>query len=324
MVNRNLFEKSTAKYLLIIIFSLVVNTTFSQNQPLSNAINVDFCKNAVLNFKHGNDAFKSWMIQSARSIGLNDIEEINRGVENIIDNDKLRDAFLLHIVMIGGSKDFIANQFYSIGMKLENAKIIAEYAIFKYNEKANSIIEDEETVVNQTNEISNHILLKSLYPEGTFENDSIIIRKISAVDINGGDNIDVTLKTGIVKKFKFENEISDGRNGTNLVNQMAVVISSIVPQLNPDKKHLPQYDVLILQESSDGNWKSRNSRRIDLYDTSTTNSDRFDCVQMVLIDDKYFLIFESNFENKRTLKYVDIKTFNVEKIKTYTKTIIKN
>ena len=75
MVNRNLFEKSTAKYLLIIIFSLVVNTTFSQNQPLSNAINVDFCKNAVLNFKHGNDAFKSWMIQSARSIGLNDIEE---------------------------------------------------------------------------------------------------------------------------------------------------------------------------------------------------------------------------------------------------------
>ena len=45
---------------------------------------------------------------------------------------------------------------------------------------------------------------------------------------------------------------------------------------------------------------------------------------MVLIDDKYFLIFESNFENKRTLKYVDIKTFNVEKIKTYTKTIIKN
>lgn len=264
------------------------------------------------------------MIQSARSTGLNNIEEINRGVENIINNDKLRDAFLVHIVMIGGSKDFIVNQFYSIGMKLENAKIIAEYAIYKYNEKANSIIEDEETVINQTNEISNHILLKSLYPEGTFENDSVIIRKISAIDIDGGENIDVTLRTKIDKMYKFENEISNGGLENILVNQMAVIISSIVPQLNPDKKHVPQYDVLILEESTNGSWRSRNSRIIRLNDSSTTNSDRFDCIKMVLIDDKYFLIFESNSENKRTLKYVDIKTFNVEKIKTYNKTIIKN
>ena len=161
MVNRNLFEKSIAKYLLIIMFILVVNPTFSQNQRLSNAINTDFCKNAVLNFQQGNDAFKAWMIQSARSIGLNDIEEINRGVENLISNDKLRDAFLEHIVMIGGSKDFVINQFYGIGMKLENAKSIAEYAISKYHEKANMIIESEETFIDQTNEISNHILKSS-------------------------------------------------------------------------------------------------------------------------------------------------------------------
>lgn len=71
--------------------------TYAQQKPLPQKVRTDFCRNAYINYKYGSDAFKSWMIQSARNIGLNSLVDIQTTIENVCSNEELQDEFFKNI-----------------------------------------------------------------------------------------------------------------------------------------------------------------------------------------------------------------------------------
>lgn len=129
---------------IIFALSFLISTTlcFTQNQELPQQVRNEFCKTAILNYQYGTDAFKAWMLQSARSIGLNNIADIDIAIENISKHKDLQEEFFKSVFRIGGSSDFIYMQFIGIGMTEKNAKILCDYVIDKYsfkNKKAENI-----------------------------------------------------------------------------------------------------------------------------------------------------------------------------------------
>lgn len=121
------------KKYIVLFFVIATNLCFGQELP--KQVRTDFCNQAVLNYKYGTDAFKVWMMQSARSIGLNNIADIETAIENIYIHKDLQEEFFKNTLRIGGSSDFIFMQFHSIGMTAKNAKILSDYVIDKYSYK---------------------------------------------------------------------------------------------------------------------------------------------------------------------------------------------
>lgn len=113
-------------------------------QTLSTNVRQDFCKNAVLNYEYGTNMFRAWMIQSARSIGINEPYEINQAVRNIIKNQKLQEEFFKIVNRFGGDKNFKVQQFTSIGMTYQHSVILVDYINVKYNSNVVSGNENNE------------------------------------------------------------------------------------------------------------------------------------------------------------------------------------
>lgn len=131
---------------LLLTFQL---STLGNSQALSNSVRQDFCRNAVLNYEYGTNMFRTWMIQSARSIGVNDPYEINIAVLNIAKNQKLQEEFFKNINRLGGDKSFRIQQFTSIGMTFQHSVILVDYIYLKYNSQTISNIKNEVDIKSQ-------------------------------------------------------------------------------------------------------------------------------------------------------------------------------
>jgi hypothetical protein len=131
------------KVFLVATLLILVQSVYGQNKQLPQAVRKDFCKTASYNYKYGTDAFKVWMMTSARNIGYNSLIDIEIAIENICENKKLQDAFFQNVLNIGGGRDFVFMQFHSIGMSATNANILTNYLLDNRN---NLRTEPKETI----------------------------------------------------------------------------------------------------------------------------------------------------------------------------------
>lgn len=132
----------------LILLLLCLQSSITINaQNLSKDVRQDFCKNAVLNYEYGTNMFKAWMNQSARAIGIQTPYEIEEAVQNIATNQKLQEEFFKNVNRLGGNKDFKIQQFTSIGMTVQHAKLLVDYIYLKYSvvttSKVQKDVEDE-------------------------------------------------------------------------------------------------------------------------------------------------------------------------------------
>lgn len=124
---------------LLLFFVLYSILCQAQKQELPQIVRDDFCTNAKINFEYGSDAFKAWMFQTARSIGLKSIVDIEVAVESINERKDLQEEFFKNTFRIGGSRDFLFMQFRSIGMNAKNSEVLTDYIINKYSKVKNEV-----------------------------------------------------------------------------------------------------------------------------------------------------------------------------------------
>ncbi|WP_313578221.1 hypothetical protein [Chishuiella sp.] len=145
----------TKLILLLIIFSFKC-----YSQTISKQIRNDFCKNALFQYKYGNDTFKAVMNMAVRNIGANTLEELVGSAENICYNTKLQNEFFKIVYSFGGNRDMIFMQFHSIGMKAENASKLTDYLEEKFNQTNKKDITKEKVIVEKETEISKSYNIK--------------------------------------------------------------------------------------------------------------------------------------------------------------------
>ncbi len=126
------------------LFVLFIFTNLCQAQKLSTEVRKDFCQNALLNYWYGSDTFKYVMVQSARSIGATNNQEIEIKIENICNDIPLQEEFFRLVNSIGGNDDYKFTQFHSLGMTAKNAKELTDYVIEKYSVR-NTNIDDKKS-----------------------------------------------------------------------------------------------------------------------------------------------------------------------------------
>lgn len=178
--------------LMFLAIILTVQSAYGQFKQLPQKIREDFCTNAYFNYKYGSDAFKAYMTISARNIGLNSIIDIEIAVEKICENSKLQDEFFQNVLRIGGGRDFIFQQFHSIGMTAVNAKTLTDYLIDNENSRQqtysqNEIAKTKKTDVNQkvvkNNEITGYPI--EIYnPQPLSDNPTLDILKWNVQEID--------------------------------------------------------------------------------------------------------------------------------------------
>ncbi|MCX2679430.1 hypothetical protein OOZ15_05695 [Galbibacter sp. EGI 63066] len=142
-------KKQTFMTVMFSIIILTIQSVYGQTKQLSQEVREDFCVNAYFNYKYGNDAFKAWMITSARNIGLNSIVDIEIAIENICKNKKLQDEFFQNVLRVGGGRGFVFQQFQSIGMSAVNAKKLTDYLIDKEINNTQIVTQQNRTNNNE-------------------------------------------------------------------------------------------------------------------------------------------------------------------------------
>lgn len=145
----------------LLFLALVMQLSLKANsQTLSTNVRQDFCRNAVLNYEYGTNMFRAWMIQSARSIGINEPYEINQAVRNIAKNQKLQEEFFKIVNRFGGDKNFKIQQFTSIGMTYQHSVILVDYINLKYNSNVVTDYEKKNEVSDENPETTRCKVLK--------------------------------------------------------------------------------------------------------------------------------------------------------------------
>lgn len=116
---------------ILLLTVLTAFNMFLNSQTLSKEVRNDFCINAIANYYYGTDAFRGLMNISAKRIGLNTPLKIENAIQNLCSNIELQNEFFknLHEISRGLDKE----QYISIGMKPQNAKLLNDYIMLKYH-----------------------------------------------------------------------------------------------------------------------------------------------------------------------------------------------
>jgi hypothetical protein len=293
---------------IALIFSLFLS--FPNNaQSLSKDVREDFCKNAVLNYEYGTNMFKDWMNQSARAIGIQTPYEIEEAVQNIATNQKLQEEFLKNVNRLGGNKDFKIQQFTSIGMTVQHAKLLVEYIYLKYNNTNTSDIKKdvENDFIKETNKIKKHNLLKLIFPNGIFINDSIILQKQNFISASNSANVEIEFKTEVVKQISYTSNDDEER--------ILVVLASYN---NTENKLTPTYINTIIFFDGGNSFKMLKQGKINFDNEYKTEIN----YNLIFEGNKpHFVIQYTNKESSIVKKYYSIPIFSHEK--TFTSTIEK-
>lgn len=279
-------------FTLLVTFQL--HLVFSQNEQLPQKVRTDFCKNAYINYKYGSDAFKAWMMQSARNIGLNSLVDIQTAIEKICTNKELQDEFFKTVYRIGGNRDFIFSQFINIDMTAENAKILTDYLIAIYGVDVPE--KTSESYINDSSIVGEIQLLKSLYPNGKIQADKSVIYQQTTI---GAENNQATYNTKVMKQFLYETNSNNIEN--NNTAMLAVVLSSAIIKHN-EEKTTPFYSVVLLKKIDD-NWKSYQTySHLDLNEINVSS------IKCKNEDDKNYLLFIDSINTNTTkAKYYDLQ-----------------
>ncbi|MBS1572184.1 MAG: hypothetical protein JST62_07320 [Bacteroidetes bacterium] len=294
------------KRIIALLLILLCHLAYAQNGQLPHKVRTDFCRNAYINYKYGSDAFKAWMIQSARNIGLTSLVEIQTAIENICNNKELQDDFFKTAYRIGGSRDFIFSQFLSIDMTAENAKILTDYLIAKYGTVVSTKIVDEE-YIKDTTVIEDGNLLRSLYPKGQLQSDTSITYRQNTI---GVENNQAVYNAKIIRQFLFE-------KSSNNVNDEPTEILAVILKLSLIKssgeKSKPYCSVLLFNKIGQGEqWKlSEQHHHLNLDELNVSD------VKFKIEDGVNLLLFTDSINGITTKSIV----YNIENMYASPKTI---
>lgn len=281
--------------LLVLQLSII---GYSQN--LSTEVRKDFCKNAVIEYYYGKDAFRGLMNISAKRIGYNSPLEIENAVNNLCSNVKLQDEFFKNINEVSRGLD--KEQYISIGMKTQNVELLYNYVLLKYNpnfNQNNNTINTETTndFVKDTIVINKRTLLKSLYPKSTFLNDSLVLRKENVTYIEGGSE-EIEYKTTVVKEFSYIDEKEDEE-------KLKIILFST------NEKNISYLDILTMVNIEDKWFHSRgSSKRINIEKKKLNNID------FKTIKENSSTYFGMCYKNENKENVIDYYNLNLSLVKT--------
>lgn len=285
----------------LILLLLCLQSAITINaQNLSKDVREDFCKNAIIEYYYGTGSLKTWLIQSARTIGILTPKEIEESIQNISKNEKLQEEFFKNFSRLGGSKEFKVLQFTNIRMEVEHAKLLVDYIYLKYNNTNTSDFkkEIENDFIEVTNKINNHNLLKSIFPQGIFVNDSLILQKQNFLNSNN-TNEEVEFRTEVAKQILYTSNKDEER--------LLVVLSSYK---NKENDLTPTYINTLIFSIEGNNFKMVKQGRINLdseYKTEINYNLIFEN------NNHHFVIEYVNEEKNIVKKYYNLTTFSHEK-----------
>ncbi len=283
-------------------FSLILISVLGYSQNLSTEVRKDFCKNAIIEYYYGKDAFRGLMNISAKRIGLNTPLKIENAVQNLCSNVELQNEFFKNLNEVSRGLD--REQYISIGMKPQNVKILYDYVMLKYRpnyvqNKQNTTIKTEITddFVKDTVVIDKKTFLKSLYPKSTLLNDSLILRKENVTSIEGGSG-EIEYKTSVIKEFSYIDEKEDEE-------KLKVILFST------NEKGISYFDVLTMVNLGDKGFRSvGSSKRVNIEKSKLNNID------FKTIKEKGSTYFGLCYTNEKKENVIDYYNLNLSLVKT--------
>lgn len=193
-------------------------------------------------------------------------------------------------------------------MTAENAKVLTDYLIVKYSVGNSEIVYTDDEYIYSSNEVDEHEFLKSIYPKGTFKNDSLLILKETAISKDSSCylcNVSTSTEKEIIRQFLFH---ASPNNVIDEANRLAIIISSSVV-IEKGKKATPAYSLILLKQKED-TWVSYQTfRNLNLNDLYVSD------VKFKIEAGKNMLLFIDSFDGKTIkTKYFDIENIGINKI----------